>query len=123
MAKGDRKVQNVNPSDGDCGSDSDNEYTSPTYDELADLLKEYTKTIGRSTTKCGKLKDENKSMLAKYDIIVKASDEMKNENKTMSSTNNELKGSLKDVKEKYDKLNETNRELNDRFFQDKIRLH
>jgi hypothetical protein len=76
MAKGDRKVQNVNPSDGD----SDDEYTSPTYDELADLLKEYTQIIRKSTTKCGKLKDENKSMLAKYDIIVKASDEMKEEN-------------------------------------------
>jgi hypothetical protein len=40
MAKGDRKVQPENDIIDDC--DSDDEYASPTYDELADLLKEYT---------------------------------------------------------------------------------
>jgi hypothetical protein len=114
MAKGEQKVQNDDTSDVDCGSDSDNEYACPTYDELTDLLKEYTQIIRKSKAKYGKLKDENKSLIAKYDIVVKASDEMKQENKTMSSTNNELKASLKDVKEKYEKLNEANRELNDR---------
>jgi predicted ATP-binding protein involved in virulence len=75
MAKGDRKVQNDDPSDVDCGSDSDDEYASPTYDELAELLKEYTQVIRKSKAKCDKLKDENKSLIAKYDIVVKASDE------------------------------------------------
>jgi hypothetical protein len=42
MAKDERKVQNDVASEVDCGSDSDDEYASPTYDELADLLKEYT---------------------------------------------------------------------------------
>jgi predicted nuclease with TOPRIM domain len=51
---------------------------------------------------------------AKYDIVMKASDEMKEENKTMSSTVNELTSSLKDAKDKCDKLNEANRELKDR---------
>jgi hypothetical protein len=114
MAKGERKVQNDDPSDVDCGSDSDYEYASPTYDELAELLKEYTQVIRKSKAKCDKLKDENKSLIAKYDIIVKASDEMKEENKTMSSISNELRTSLKDAKEKYEKLNETSRELYDR---------
>jgi hypothetical protein len=50
-------------------------------------------------------------LTAKYDIVVKDSDEMKEENKTMSYTNNELKTFLKDVKVKYENLNETNREL------------
>jgi hypothetical protein len=54
------------------------------------------------------------SLTAKYDIVVKASDEMKEENKTMSSTRNELKVSLKYAKGKYEKLSEANRERNDR---------
>jgi hypothetical protein len=40
------------------------------------------------------LKDENEFLNAKYDIVMKASDEMKEENKTMSSTVNELISSL-----------------------------
>jgi hypothetical protein len=83
MAKGDQKVQNDDTSDVDCGSDSDDEYASPTYDELADLLKEYIQIIRKSKAKCGNLKDENKSLVAKYDIVVKASDELKEENKTV----------------------------------------
>jgi predicted nuclease with TOPRIM domain len=53
-------------------------------------------------------------LIAKYDIVVKVSDEMKEENITMSSTSNELKASLEAAKEKYEKFNEENRELNDR---------
>jgi hypothetical protein len=60
------------------------------------------------------LKNENESLNAKYDIVMKASDEMKEENKTMSSTVNELTSSLKDAKDKCDELNEANRELKDR---------
>jgi hypothetical protein len=114
MAKGEWKVQNDVSNDVESGSDSDDEYAFRTYDELADLLKEYTQIIKKFKEKCDKLKDENEFLTAKYDIVVKASDEMKEENKTMSSTNNELKVSLKDAKEKCEKLNEANRELNDR---------
>jgi hypothetical protein len=112
MAKGERKVQIDNDIIDD--SDSDDEFASPSYDELVDLLKEYTQIIRKSKAKCDKLKDENEFLTSKYDIIVKASDEMKQENKTMSSTINELKSSLKDAKDKCDKLNEANRELKDR---------
>jgi chromosome segregation ATPase len=78
------------------------------------LLKEYTQIIRKSKAKCDKLKDENEFLNAKYDIVMKASDEMKEENKTMSSTVNELTSSLKDAKDKCNKLNEANRELKDR---------
>jgi hypothetical protein len=63
MAKGERKVQNDDTSDVDCGSDSDDEYASTTYDELVYLLKEYNQMIRKSKAKCDKLKDENKSMI------------------------------------------------------------
>jgi chromosome segregation ATPase len=112
MAKGEWKVQIENDIIDD--SDIDDEFASPSYDELAYLLKEYTQIIRKSKAKCDKLKDENEFLTAKYDIVVKASDEMKEENKTMPSTANELKSSLKDAKDKYDKLNEANRELKDR---------
>jgi hypothetical protein len=79
MAKGDQKVPNDDPSDVDCGNDSDDEYASPIYDELANFLKECTQIIRKSKAKCDKLKDENKSLIAKYDIVVKASDEKKEE--------------------------------------------
>jgi hypothetical protein len=100
MAKGERKVQLENDIAGDCDSDSDDEYASPSYDELADFLKEYTQINRKSKANCDKLKDENEFLTAKYDILVKASEEMKEENKTMSSTKNQLKTSLKDAKEK-----------------------
>jgi hypothetical protein len=101
MAKGERKVQPENDIVDDCDSDSDSddEYASPTYDELANLIKEYTQIIRKSKAKCDKLKDENKFLTAKYHIVVKASEEMKEENKIMPSTKNELKTSLKDAKE------------------------
>jgi hypothetical protein len=61
MAKGERKVQIENDiiDDSDSDSDSDDEFASPSYDELADLLKEYTQIIRKSKAKCDKLKDEN----------------------------------------------------------------
>jgi chromosome segregation ATPase len=114
MAKGERKVQIDNDIIDDSDSDSDDEFASPSYDELANLLKEYSQIIWKSKVKCDKLKDENEFLTTKYDIVVKASDEMKEENKTMSSTVNELKSSLKDAKDKCDKLSEANRELKDR---------
>jgi hypothetical protein len=39
MAKGEQKVQLENDIVEDCDSDSDDEDASPTYDELANLLK------------------------------------------------------------------------------------
>jgi chromosome segregation ATPase len=113
MAKGEWKVQIENDIIND--SDSDDEYASPSYDELADLLKEYTQIIRKPKAKCYKLKDENEFLTAKYDIVVKASEEMKEENKTMSSTANELKTSQKYAKDKCEKLSEANSELKDRF--------
>jgi chromosome segregation ATPase len=112
MAKGEQKVQFENDIIDNC--DSDDEYVSPSYDELADLLKGYTQIIRKSKAKCDKLKDENEFLTAKYDVVVKASEEMKEENKTMSSTKNELKTSLKDAKDKCEKISEANRELKDR---------
>lgn len=44
MTKGDWKVQNDDYSD----RDSDNEYASPSYDELVKLYKEYTQVIRKS---------------------------------------------------------------------------
>jgi chromosome segregation ATPase len=114
MARGERKVQNDIDITNDSDSDSDEEFASPSYDGLADLLKEYIQIIRKSKAKCDKLKNENESLNAKYDIVMKASDEMKEENKTMSSTVNDLTSSLKDAKDKCDKLNEANRELKDR---------
>jgi hypothetical protein len=67
MAKGEQKVQNDVISEVDCGSDNGDEYDSPTYDELADLFKEYTQVIRKSKAKCDKLKYENQSFIAKYD--------------------------------------------------------
>jgi septal ring factor EnvC (AmiA/AmiB activator) len=66
------------------------------------------------------LKYENEFLNAKYDIVMKASDEMKEENKNMSSTINELTSSLKDAKDKSDKLNKANRELKDRLVKIKV---
>jgi hypothetical protein len=88
MARGERKVQNDIDITDDSYSDSDEKFASPSYDELADLLKEYTQIIRKSKAKCDKLKNENESLNAKYDIVMKASDEMKEDNKTMPSTVN-----------------------------------
>jgi hypothetical protein len=56
MARGERKVQNDNDITNDSDSDSDGEFASPSYDELADLLKEYTQIIRKSKAKSDKLK-------------------------------------------------------------------
>jgi hypothetical protein len=45
MAKGEWKVQIENDIIDASDSDSDDEFASPSYDELADLLKEYTQII------------------------------------------------------------------------------
>jgi hypothetical protein len=45
MAKGEQKVQNGIVIIEDCDSDGDDEYASPTYDELAVLLKNILKSL------------------------------------------------------------------------------
>jgi hypothetical protein len=55
MARGERKVQNDIDITND--SDSDEEFASPSYDELADLLKDSTQIIRKSKAKCDKLKN------------------------------------------------------------------
>jgi predicted nuclease with TOPRIM domain len=69
------------------------------------------------------LKTKNESLNAKYDIVMKASDEIIEENKIMSSTVNELTSSLKDAKDNCDKLNKANMELKDRLVKNQGRLH
>ena len=78
MAKGEQKVQNDddsggddNASDDENGSDSDEEFKSPSYDDLVKLLNQYTKIIRKTRAKNKKLELENDSLLAKYDIAKK----------------------------------------------------
>jgi hypothetical protein len=58
----------------DDNNDSDSEFTTPSYDELVYLLKEYIQFIRNTKTK--NKKHENISLLAKYDLA-KTSDELK----------------------------------------------
>ena len=52
MAKGDRKVQNDDDASNDeSGSDSDEEFESPSYDDLIKLLNQYTKIIRKTRAK------------------------------------------------------------------------
>lgn len=53
MDKGEWKVQNDEDSSD---SDSDEEFALPSYDELIDMLKDYTKFIRKTKAKCDKLK-------------------------------------------------------------------
>ena len=112
MAKGDRKVLS---DDSDSDSDSDGEFEPPSYDELVNLLNKYTKIIRKTKAKNDKLELENETLLAKYDIAQKASDELRDENKVVSSTLKELKNSLKELIEKHDKLEKIHNELNTRY--------
>ena len=79
MAKGAQKVQNDDHSSGDdnasndeSGSDSDEEFVSPSYDDLVKLLNQYTKIIRKTRAKNKKLELEKDSLLAKYDIDKKS---------------------------------------------------
>jgi hypothetical protein len=107
MAKSERKVQNNDDSSGDDnasddenGSDSDEEFESPSYDDLVKLINQYTKIMRKIRAKNEKLELENDSLLAKYDIAQKSSDELREENKIMSSKFKELKTSKKELREK-----------------------
>jgi len=111
MAKGERRVQkdddssdDENTNHDDSGSDSDEEFGSPSYDDLVKLLNQYTKIIRKARAKNEKLELEKDSLLAKYDIAEKASDELREENKIVSSKLKELKVSKRELKEKHDKL-------------------
>ncbi|XP_066351162.1 uncharacterized protein [Miscanthus floridulus] len=116
MSKGDRKVQSDDDSSGnESGSDSDDEFEAPSYDELVALLNKYSKIRRKTRDKNEKLELENESLLAKYDIAKKASIELRDENKVVSSTLKELKANLKELKEKHDKLEGIHKELNTRY--------
>ena len=104
MAKGEQKVSNDDDSSGDdhannddSDSDSDDdEFESPSYDDLVKLLNQYTKIIRKTRAKNEKLELENDSLLAKYDIAEKTSDELREENKIVSSKLKELKTSKRE---------------------------
>ena len=73
MAKGERKVSNNYDSSGDehaSNDDSDNdddEFESPSYDDLVKFLNQYTKIIRETRAKNEKLEIKNDSLLAKCD--------------------------------------------------------
>ena len=100
-----------NASDVKSGSDSDEEFESPSYDDLVKLLNQYTKIIRKTRAKNKKLELEKDSLFAKYDIAEKVSVELREENKIMSSKLKELKISKKELKEKHDKLEGIHNEL------------
>jgi len=102
MAKGDQKVQSENEN-----SESDSEFESPSYDELVNLLKKYSKIIRKTRAKNNKLENENESLLAK----LKSSVELRDQNEIMTANLKELKLSLKELKEKHDKLEVVHGEL------------
>ena len=86
-------------------------FRSPTYDDLAKLLKKYTKIIIKTRAKNEKLEIKNDSLLAKCDIAEKASVELRDANDAMSSKLKELKSSKKELKDKHDKLEWVHKEL------------
>ena len=72
MAKGEWKVQSDDENSGndhasDDHSDSDDEFESPSYDDLVKLLNQYTKIIRKTRAKNEKLELEKDSLLAKCD--------------------------------------------------------
>ena len=75
------------------------EFESPSYDDLVKLLNQYTKIIRRTRAKNEKLELEKDSLLAKYDIAKKANDELREENKIVSSKLKELKTSKSELRE------------------------
>ena len=76
----------------------DEEFESSSYDDLVKLLNQYTKVIRKIRAKNEKLQLENHSLLAKYDIAKKATNELREENKIVSSKLKELKTSKKEIR-------------------------
>jgi predicted nuclease with TOPRIM domain len=113
MGKGDKKVHSkLDDSDDESGSDCDDEFESPSYDELVKLLNKYSKIIIKTRAKCDDLDSENTSLLEKCEALQKASGELRDQNKIMSSKLKELKASKKELKEQYDNLERKHNELN-----------
>ena len=84
-------------SNDDCDSDDD-EYESPSYDDLVKLLNQYTKIIRKSRAKNEKLEIKNDSLLAKCDVMEKANVELRESNELCylnSRSSNLLRKSLK----------------------------
>jgi hypothetical protein len=61
------------------------------------LLKEHTQVIRNAKANILKIKNKNKSLIAKYDIAMKAIDELKDKNKVISYNDKVLKCSLRDI--------------------------
>ena len=99
MAKGDKKVQSDDYESDKDGSGSDDEFEAPSYDDLITLLNNDYKIITKTRAKNEKLEQVNDDLLDKYNIAIKASDELRDENKHVSSSLKELKTSLKRLKE------------------------
>ena len=78
------------------------------------ILSNY-KIIRKTRAKNEKLELENDSLLAKYGIAKKVSDELREENKIVSSKLKELKTSKKELKENHDKLEGIHNELSTRY--------
>lgn len=93
MAKGDSKVSKSK----DDISDSDNGYTPPSYEELASLVKEYTKIIIKSNEKIDKLKLDKKNLVTKCN-------EHEAKCLELEKKNVELKGIHDDLDKDYTKL-------------------
>lgn len=106
MAKGDHKVRIPNDSDDDddSGSENDESFTAPTYDELANLLNEYTKVIMKANEKVDKLKVANKSLLAKKEELEITSVELRVANDELVKSNNELNSNYDKLKVSYNEL-------------------
>ncbi|XP_066320546.1 uncharacterized protein [Miscanthus floridulus] len=83
-----------------------------TYDSWPRVTGSYTKIIRKTRAKNDKLELEKESLLAKYEMAQKASDELRDENKVVSSSLKELKANIKELKQNHDKLEEIHKELN-----------
>jgi hypothetical protein len=100
MAKGEQKVQNNESDDDD--SDNDDEYDAPSYDELVNLLKKYSKIIRRTRNENDELQNENDSLSSKLENAHKTSDELKDQNEIISLLSRS--SSNKELRDEHDKL-------------------
>jgi len=114
MAKGGHKVSNEEPQDhdsSDSDNDSDSGYELPSYDELATLLKTYTKIIMKSNKEIDAHKDEKKTLLRKcrehdasYLELTVKHDEMKGTHKELDTRYEKLKKDFQELSTSYKNL-------------------
>ena len=111
MARGGHKVSkdtqpssDQDDSDSDSDNDSDHDYELPSYDELATLLKKYTKIIMKANAKVDTLKDE------KNDLVDKCS-EHETRYAKLKEKHDEMKGTHSELDTRYEKLKKDFQEL------------